>query len=182
MGRENTADLMLHPVRLRIIQAMLGGRRVTTAQLAEELSDVSTATLYRQIAVLVEAGLLLVVAERRVRGAVERTFELSTESTLIDADALAAMSPEEHRRGFVAFVAGMLANFDRYVERGDIDLVRDQVGYRQYALWLSDDELSEFLAAFGDVYRRYADLPPAPGRTRRILSTVVIPTVDSASN
>ncbi|MGH9123627.1 MAG: helix-turn-helix domain-containing protein [Acidimicrobiales bacterium] len=35
-----SADLLLHPVRLRIIKAFLGDRALTTAQLAAELDDV----------------------------------------------------------------------------------------------------------------------------------------------
>jgi hypothetical protein len=43
-----SADLLLHPVRLRIVQAFLGDRALTTTQLRGELPDVpaeaSTAT------------------------------------------------------------------------------------------------------------------------------------------
>jgi hypothetical protein len=39
-----SADLLLHPVRLRIVQALLGDRALTTGALAEELADVSPAT------------------------------------------------------------------------------------------------------------------------------------------
>ena len=126
-------------------------------------------------AILVEAGLLSVVSERRVRGAVERTLALSESPTIVEADDLAAMTPEDHKRGFAAFVAGMLATFDRYVDRGDIDLVRDQVAYRQYALWMTDDEFTGFLEGIGEVYRRSAEQGPAPGRTRRVLSLVSLP-------
>ena len=182
MARTNTADLILHPVRLRIIQAMLGGRQVTTAQLAEELDDVSTATLYRQVAVLVEAGLLDVVGERRVREAVERTFALNSSPTQVAPEDLATMTPEQHKRGFVAFIGGLIANFDRYADRGDVDLVRDQVSYRHYPIWATDAEVEELLAGFGEVYRKYAELPPTPERTRRILSTVLVPTVDAEAD
>jgi Fe2+ or Zn2+ uptake regulation protein len=65
--------LRLHPVRLRILEAFLGDRKLTTADLRAELPDISAASLYRHIAFLVEGGVLEVVAERRVRGAVEQT-------------------------------------------------------------------------------------------------------------
>ena len=61
-----SVDLLLHPVRLRIVQAFLGDRALTTAQLAAELSDVPTGSLYRHVALLTKAGVLHVVAERRV--------------------------------------------------------------------------------------------------------------------
>src|ERR1700689_4133268 len=71
-----SADLLLHPVRLRIVKAFLGDRALTTAQLAAELDDVPAGSLYRHIALLTKAGVLQVVAERRVRGAVERTYAM----------------------------------------------------------------------------------------------------------
>ena len=71
-----SADLLLHPVRLRVVKAFLGDRALTTAQLAAELSDVPAGSLYRHISRLTKAGVLHVVAERRVRGAVERTYAL----------------------------------------------------------------------------------------------------------
>jgi Helix-turn-helix domain len=67
-----SADLLLHPVRLRIVQAFLGDRALTTTALREELADIPPTSLYRHVARLVAAGVLMVVAERRVRGAVER--------------------------------------------------------------------------------------------------------------
>ena len=72
----SSAELLLHPVRLRIMQAFLGDRALTTSQLSAELSDVPAASLYRHVARLVRANVLQVVAERQVRGAVERTYVL----------------------------------------------------------------------------------------------------------
>src|SRR5215467_10865211 len=92
-----SADLLLHPVRLRIVQAFLGDRALTTSDLAAELADVPAASLYRHVARLVDAGVLAVVAERRVRGAVERTYVLRVTAATIGLDEVSAMSADEHR-------------------------------------------------------------------------------------
>src|ERR1700759_1895483 len=123
-----TADLLLHPVRLRIVQAFLGDRALTTSQLAAELSDVPAASLYRHVARLVDAGVLAVVAERRVRGAPARTSALRLGAPAISPAELASMTADEHRQAFVAFVAGLLVDFDRSLARGDIDFKRDGSG------------------------------------------------------
>lgn len=176
MGRpRSTADLVLHPVRIRVLQTLLGGRALTTTQIAAELPDVPTATLYRHVGVLASSGVLDVVGEQRVRGAVERTYVLRSEATQVAEEDLAAMSPGEHKHAFAAFVAGLLASFDAYVDGGDVDLVRDGVGYRHHGLWLTDDELSEMLETMRAALRRAAAYEPAPGRTRRVLSTVIVP-------
>ena len=49
-----SADLLLHPVRLRIVQAFLGDRALTTTSLRDELCDVPPTSLYRHVARLVD--------------------------------------------------------------------------------------------------------------------------------
>lgn len=71
---------MLHPVRLRILQAFRGRSAMTARELAERLADVPQATLYRHLGALTDGGVLRVVEERRVRGAVERVFALPEEA------------------------------------------------------------------------------------------------------
>lgn len=181
-GPTDTVELVLHPVRLRIIQALLGGRRLTTAQLGDELPGVTTATLYRQVATLAEAGVLVAVDERRVRGAVERTWELQLDTARITGDDLAGMSHEEHRRAFAAYVAGLLAGFDGYLARGEIDFERDRVGYRQVALWMTDGETDEFIAGLRELAARFVGNGPGDGRVRRVLSTVLIPDATDAAS
>src|SRR3712207_7243752 len=95
-----TADLLLHPVRLRIVQAFLGDRTLTTADLRSELPDVPAATLYRHVGVLADAGVLAVVGERKVRGAAERSYRLELPAASVDEEDAAAITPEEHRRAF----------------------------------------------------------------------------------
>src|SRR5438552_679181 len=114
-----SADLLLHPVRLRIIQAFLGDRALTTTDLRCELEDVPPASLFRHVARLVDAVVLSVVAERRVRGALERTYELRVAAASINLDEVARMTREEHRNAFMAYVAGLLGDADRYLSRDD---------------------------------------------------------------
>jgi DNA-binding transcriptional ArsR family regulator len=176
-----TADLLLHPVRLRIVEAFLGDRALTTSELAAELADVPAASLYRHVARLVDAGVLAVVAERRVRGALERTYVLRLTAAAIGLDEVAAMSADDHRQAFMAFVAGLLGDFDRYLARGDIDLLRDGVTYRLAGLWLDDAEYAELLRELTRVLQPRLTNPPRPGRKRRILGHVLLPGSEAAS-
>ncbi|MFD0472222.1 helix-turn-helix domain-containing protein [Nonomuraea thailandensis] len=60
--------MILHPIRLRIMWALSGGRIRTTSELCESLPDVPKTTLYRHVGLLADAGLLEVAGEQRVRG------------------------------------------------------------------------------------------------------------------
>ncbi|MGD0452965.1 MAG: helix-turn-helix domain-containing protein [Solirubrobacteraceae bacterium] len=170
-----SADLLLHPVRLRILQAFLGDRALTTADLRAELPDVSPASLYRHVARLVDAGVLSVVAERRVRGAVERTYVLRVAAATVNLDELAKMSREDHRQMFMAFVAGLLGDFDRYLSREDVDLLRDGVSFGMSGVWLDDAELAELRRELARVIQPRLANAPRSRRRRRILGSVLLP-------
>jgi hypothetical protein len=174
-----SADLLLHPVRLRIVQAFLGDRALTTSGLAAELSDLPAASLYRHVARLVDAGVLAVVGERRVRGAVERTYVLRLSAAQLGPAEAAAMTPDEHRQAFMAFVAGLLADFDRYLAAGKPDLARDGVGYRMAAVWLDDAELATFASDLAGVVQPRLANQPAAGRRRRLLAGVMMPSPEA---
>jgi len=171
----DSAELLLHPVRLRIVQAFLGDRALTTSQLSAELADVPAASLYRHVSRLVSAGVLQVVAERRVRGAVERTYVLRLAAARVPLADLETMSAEDHRQMFLAFAAGVIADFDRYLARGKVDLARDGVAFGIEGLWLTDAEYADMML---DIYRvlepRRAN-PPKPGRRRRLIASVFLP-------
>jgi DNA-binding transcriptional ArsR family regulator len=168
-------DLLLHPVRLRIVRAMLDGHPSTTAQLRERLPDVAPATMYRHIAALTAAGVLAVVDERQVRGTVERTYQVQWDRAEIDAAERAVMTTDDHRRAFTAFAGGLLSDFDRYLAGERADPTGDGVTYRQAALWLTDEELAELVDELrAAVTARMGNRQDA-GRTRRMISVVVMP-------
>jgi hypothetical protein len=177
-----SADLLLHPVRLRIVQAFLGDRALTTGALAAQLADVPPASLYRHVARLVDAGVLAIAAERRVRGALERTYVLRASAALITPDQVAAMSADDMRQAFMAFVAGLLGDVDRYLARPGVDPLHDGASFRLAGLWLDDAEHADLLRELVRVLQPAAANPPRPGRKRRILATVLLPGDEPAAD
>ncbi|MEW9529491.1 helix-turn-helix domain-containing protein [Microbispora sp. NPDC049125] len=171
----DTLELLAHPVRLRIVHAMRGGRTLTTAQMCARVPDASKAMVYRHVDLLTAAGILEVADEKRVRGAVERRYRLRHDRVVVDADAVAALSPDEHRRVFATAMAALVAEFNGYLDHENADPVADLVGYRQHAVWLNRAELEEMI---NDMRR--AILPrlanqPAPDRAQYLLSPILFP-------
>jgi hypothetical protein len=173
-----SADLLLHPVRLRIVKAFLGDRALTTSQLAAELDDVPSGSLYRHVALLAKAGVLQVVAERRVRGAVERTYTLRQFAARISPEEAAQMSAADHAQAFMVYVAGMLADADRYLAADRPDPARDGADYQVGALWLTDAEFAELLRDLSIAFRPRLANAPGAGRKRRMVYTVFLPAPD----
>jgi len=170
-----SADLLLHPVRLRIVQAFLGERALTTTELAAELGDVPAGSLYRHVAILTKAEVLQVVAERRVRAVVERTYTLRLFAAQIQPDEVAAMTPEQHLQAFVAYVAGMLTDAERYLTTGTPDPARDGASYRMGAMWLTDAEFADLVRDVGAAFQPRLANAPGKGRRRRMVYTVLLP-------
>src|SRR4051812_8672779 len=110
-------DLIAHPVRLRIVHALSGGRTLTTRELCARMPDVAKASAYRHVGLLADAGILEVEAEQRIRGAVERRYRLRRERAVIDAKTAASLSPEQHRRGFAAAMASLIGEFNAYLDQ-----------------------------------------------------------------
>ncbi|UKY55032.1 helix-turn-helix domain-containing protein [Streptomyces inhibens] len=171
----DTLDLLLHPVRVRIVHAFSGGRTRTTSDLCASLPDIPKTTLYRHVGLLAEAGLLEVVGEQRVHGAVERHYHLRRERATIDADAAASMSLEDHRHGFTAAMAALHAEFNAYLDRDHADPTADSVGYRQIPLWLNQEELADLIREVRSVIASRIDNTPAPDRRLHLLSPILFP-------
>jgi DNA-binding transcriptional ArsR family regulator len=171
----DTLDLLLHPVRLRIVHAMSGGRVRTTSDLCAALPDVPKTTVYRHVGLLAEAGVLEVEGEQRVHGAVERRYRLHRARAVIDRDTAASMSLDDHRRAFAAAMATLLAEFNTYLDQEHADPTADSVGYTQVPLWLSQEELAELIDEVRSALVARRDNEPTPDRSPYLLSPILFP-------
>ncbi|MGW2779508.1 helix-turn-helix domain-containing protein [Streptomyces olivaceoviridis] len=171
----DSLDVLAHPIRLRIVHALSGGRLLTTTQLRTRIPEASRATVYRHIDLLVRGRILEVAEEHKVRGVRQRHYRLRQDRPVIDADVIRAVTANDHRQAFANAMTALLAEFTTYLDRDGADPVADQVGYRQHALWLSPAELGELNEAL-----RAAIVPklanrPSPERAQYLLSPVLFP-------
>jgi DNA-binding transcriptional ArsR family regulator len=175
MGKQtpSRAEVILHPQRLAIVRA-LGAAPATAQELLAALPELSQSSLYRHLALLHERGILQVVAERQLRGAVERTYGLAR-TAIVAADEVAESSDDEHFRYFGAFVGSLMGEYGAYLDRGDVDLERDGVGYRLHVVHASDDELVAMVGELREVIARYEAAPATPGRRPRTVATITLP-------
>ncbi len=169
-------DLLLHPVRLRIILAVYG-REVTPQQLADELPDIPQATLYRNINTLAAGGILVVVRERRVHNTVEKTYALPDKSLMLTVEDLKDAQPEDYVRLFTQYLGLVLGYFVRYIQKGNVDFARDSVLFQTVPVYLSDVEMPELGQALKAALTPYVKNEPSPERRRFILGLISLPDV-----
>jgi hypothetical protein len=172
-------NLLLHPLRLRIILAA-AGRQVTAQQLADDLPDIPQATLYRNINTLAAAGILSVVQERKVRNTFEKTYALPEQGLLLTVDDLKNAQPEDYIRLFTQYLGQLLGYYARYIQKGNVDLVRDNVLIQMFPVYLSDAEIQQLGQALNAALLPFMKNGPSPERRRTIFGLVSLP--DAAGN
>ncbi len=174
-NRPTKRDLITHPVRLRILMSLAGLER-TPQQIVAALDDVPASSIYRHLQILLDARLLEVVAERRVRGTVEKTLRVVQHAARIGETEAAAMSADEHRQAFLVFIAQLLHEFERYIQQPGMDLGRDLAGYHTAVLYATDEEWRAVIMALNETLRPLLD--PQVGRKPRRLATITLPALD----
>ena len=168
------ADLVLHPVRMKIIQ-QIGGRSMTTTQLREALPEVRQATLYRHVAALLDADILTVVEERQVRGAIERTLALGERMAHVGHSELQAMDAAHLRSAFAMFLTGLSGDFESLITDGSADM-RGFVGFARAPLYLDANDLEKLQADLMAVLTPYLQREN-DGQHRISLATILIPDI-----
>lgn len=167
------ADILSHPVRLRILQHV-AGREVTTSDLKTALADVKQATLYRHIAALLDAGALSVVSEKRVRGATERTLALGSAARHVDLDELKTVTPQQLRDAFMMFLTHLGQTFDRFADNDSEDL-RTRLGFSQTNLYVTERDLEDIHNRLNDLLMPYTQEPADESKHRVTLASILIP-------
>lgn len=172
------AELIIHPVRLRILQA-LTGEALTTQEIAARLPDVATSSIYRHVKLLLEGEIISVVERRLVHGIQEKVYGVAA-VPLVDQEALDEATTAEHFRFFVAYVMSLLQEFAGYLNRhqrtdGKVDLEGDYAGYREVSFYASPGDLDAFQQALQEAVQPLLSNRPAPGRTKHKLAIVSHP-------
>jgi DNA-binding transcriptional ArsR family regulator len=166
-------DLILHPVRMRVIIA-LTNRTLTPKQLAAELNDVALATLYHHLNLLTDAGITRVVEERLVRGTLrEKVYTVTDASAILTPEDLAGAPKGELLQYFLVFVSKLIGDYARYLDRNEDGRYTD-AGYQQHPVFLSDEEFAQFVQEFNAALVPWLKKEPAPGRNLRLLTTILI--------
>lgn len=162
-------QVLLNPVRSRIIQYVARHQTVTAGDLAAWITDVPRTTLYRHLKILTENNVLTVVAENRVRGSVERTYALNITS-LSEQNSV-----ENATRNAFGFLMKLYSDFERYFSRGEVDQAADKFFLSNISLLLSETEFNELLGQLNELLKRYIDNPPNESRRARSISFISSP-------
>jgi DNA-binding transcriptional ArsR family regulator len=170
-------DLMVHPIRLRIVTAM-SNDRMTAKEIADALPDIPQTTLYRHINVLIEGGLLEVVEEIPQRGTVERVLGFKVQPTLQPQDLL-GLSKEQLKETFTMVIYTLLNealnSLNQFPEGKPIDIIGSGFHFSECQLNLTDEEYHQLNQKIMGLMMEAGNNKPTQERKRRIFSYMFIP-------
>lgn len=172
---ESLLNVVLHPVRMKIIQYLAVGGSLTAQQIGEQLEGIPQATMYRHLNKLLEAGIVEVVKENRVRGTVEKVFSISAKTMEKAGQQVLSASPQEQMNYFFSFLMTLFSEFQRYISRPEHDMVKDGLSYTTSSLYLSDEEFMEFAKEISAAFIKVINNKPSPERKPRTVATIIIP-------
>jgi hypothetical protein len=85
------------------------------------------------------------------------------------------MTLDDHRHGFAAAMAALLADFNAYLDRPNADPTADMVGYVQVPLWLGKEEVASMAEQVRELLASKMDNAPEFGRQLYLLSPILFP-------
>ncbi len=168
----NKAELIMHPIRIRIIRALLLEPK-TTQELAEQLPDVPKSSLYRHLKLLSEGELIGIAETNIVQGIQEKVYELVQMPRLSRAE-MVEITADEHLRYFTTFMAILLQGFADYLET-DPDFRSDMVGYNEVEVWASEEQFNDFTRKLNAAVMPLLRQEMGEGRRQYKVATVVFP-------
>lgn len=171
---ESKAKLILHPVRMKILQVLVSGKQLNVQQIHERLADVPQASLYRHLNKLVEANIIIVVKENKIRGTVEKIYAVN-EKQMNTIDDVKKMDKDDHLQLFTMFMTHLLGQFEEYVAQDEIDVLHDGVGFRQARVYLTEEELHQFGMDLAAVMSKVIHNEPNEERHAMNIASIFIP-------
>ena len=165
---KDVLDIMLNPTRLRIIQAIAYHGRTTTNEICESISDVPRATLYRHISVLIDANVIHVIDEKKIRGSVERTLSINTAE--LNRQNTSENIPQQALRSFMH----IYAKFEKYFNSKTRTAGANLIFFNNTIMPMSDQEFEQFLSELASLFMKY-HFEMADGRKLRDISIISAP-------
>ena len=170
----DNVELVIHPVRLRILQS-LESEPLTTQEIADRLPDVPKSSLYRHLRLLLESEFVGVAEIRLVQGIQEKVYQLSRPARL-GPDDITGLSADDHLRYFTIYLMTLLRGFSVYLaQTAVIDFVADRAGYSEVSFWASRQELDLFSATINEALLPLIENEPDQGRQRHKIAVITYP-------
>ncbi|MEG0177275.1 helix-turn-helix domain-containing protein [Anaerorhabdus sp.] len=168
---KDITEIMLNPVRMRIIQTFVAKESITTSEICEKISDIPRTTLYRHINILLDANVLIVVAEKKIRGSTERTLALNIDE-IVKHNTL-----ENAPHQAFSFLMNIYSKIEKYYSSEKHNLENNKIFLNNTVMMMDDQEFDQFSSELQTLFLKHS-YDVAKGRKPRDISIISSPVDD----
>ena len=172
--KPNTITVMMHPIRIRIIQELSIKKTATTKELQVACGDIAQATLYRHLKELLKYDLIQIVSENIVNGIIEKVYainldvtkELTSDPSKITIDTLTLV--------FNQFMMSIMTDFKVYIDHEEgLKNIQTEFSLITASLFLTDEELRNMMIEINKIVLSHVQNKPEEGRKLRKFSRIL---------
>lgn len=168
-------DVMMNSIRMRIIQAAAAKKSMSATEICDKINDVPRTTLYRHINILLDANVLRVIEEKKIRGSVERILALN-----IDEIAKHNTIENAPQQAF-GFLMNTYSKFEKYFNKENFTPANTKIFFNNTVMMMDDQEFDKFLSELQALLLKY-HFDAAPGRKPRDISIISAPVENENEN
>ena len=163
---------LTNPTRVRIFFEIHGKERLTTKNLLDTFPEIAQPTMYRHLKAMLDDGMLKVVDERKVRGAVEKTYAINLDFGADIERIITENDGEGYLQLFTQYIMGIVAEFTEYSKSENINIVEDLSGFSVAPMYVTNEELVEALTKISEIIMPLLQNKPTEGRKLRNFYTI----------
>ena len=168
MMKKNLMDVIMNPTRQRIIQYLAIHGQGSAGEMQQELKDIPAPSIYRHVRLLLDAGLIEVEKEERIRGTVEKTYRLAKNpDNGVNNQDIGAM--------FQTGLISLMTSFQKYFVLEDNDPVKDMLSFFNTTIMMTDQEFLDFLMKLNAMFGEAVKNKPGDGRKPRRVTVISSP-------
>ncbi|MGM7683923.1 helix-turn-helix domain-containing protein [Cytobacillus sp. Hm23] len=155
---KNKVEILMHPVRMKISQVLMRNNKngLTPLEMVKLIKDVPQATLYRHIQVMLDAGVISVLKEKRVKSVSEKYYTLNEDAARLNIAEWKTISNEKKIDYVSYYQLTLLNQYQSYLtkleEQGNSE---DGATFSVVELKLNDEEFLEFQSDLNTLITKY---------------------------
>lgn len=156
----NKAEILMHPVRMKITQALMRNKEdgLTPFEMLEVIQDVPQATLYRHIQVLLEADVIRILKEKKVRSVTEKYYTLNEEAARLNAEEWKNLNKEKKLSYISYYQLSLMTQYQNYLLNLEQNKsAEDRATFSLLELKLDDRQFESFQTELNKLMLKYYD-------------------------
>ncbi|MEC2075294.1 helix-turn-helix domain-containing protein [Metabacillus fastidiosus] len=157
----NKVEVLMHPVRMKISQALMRNKEngLTPLEMVKVIKDVPQATLYRHIQTLLDAGIIRILKEEKVKAVSEKYYTLNEEQLKVSSKEWKELSSKEKLDYFSYYQLSLTTqyqNFLHILEEKNAD--EDLSTFSLAELKLKDTQFINFQTELNELIMKYSNI------------------------